>query len=117
MRHADGAGARRSGARTSYWSIVRVAATATITRPGSSTRRSAPSSESAERPSRRKGSSLPEADCIFCKIVAGEAPATVVNRADGFVAIEDIAPKADTHLLVLPERHIDTFREIGEFPP
>jgi len=40
----------------------------------------------------------------------------VVNRTDGFVAIEDIAPKADTHLLVLPERHIDTFREIGEFP-
>lgn len=46
----------------------------------------------------------------------GDAPATVVHRAEGFVAIRDIAPKADTHLLVLPERHIDTFREIGEFP-
>jgi histidine triad (HIT) family protein len=33
------------------------------------------------------------------------------------VAIEDLAPKADTHLLVLPERHIDTFRDIVEFPP
>jgi histidine triad (HIT) family protein len=33
------------------------------------------------------------------------------------VAIEDIAPKADTHLLVLPARHIDTFRDIGDFPP
>ena len=41
----------------------------------------------------------------------------MVNRADGFVAIEDIAPKADTHLLVLPERHIDTFRDVAEFPP
>jgi histidine triad (HIT) family protein len=41
----------------------------------------------------------------------------VVNRTDGFVAIEDIAPKANTHLLVLPERHIDTFRDIAEFPP
>jgi histidine triad (HIT) family protein len=40
----------------------------------------------------------------------------VVNRADGFVAIRDIAPKAETHVLVLPERHIDTFRDIGEFP-
>jgi histidine triad (HIT) family protein len=30
------------------------------------------------------------------------------------VAIEDIAPKADTHLLVIPERHIETFRDIGE---
>ena len=54
---------------------------------------------------------------MFCKIVRGEASATVVNRTDGFVAIEDIAPKADTHLLVLPARHIDTFRDIVEFPP
>ena len=56
------------------------------------------------------------ADCIFCRIIAGELPAKVVHRADGFVAIEDIAPKADTHLLVLPERHVDTFRDIGAFP-
>ena len=35
---------------------------------------------------------------------------------DGFVAIKDIAPKAPTHLLVLPERHVDTFRAIDEFP-
>ena len=35
---------------------------------------------------------------------------------DGFVAIRDIAPKAPTHLLVLPERHVDTFRAIDEFP-
>ena len=52
------------------------------------------------------------ADCIFCRIVQGELPATVVHRADGFLAIEDIAPKADTHLLVLPERHMETFREV-----
>ncbi len=32
------------------------------------------------------------------------------------MAIRDINPKADTHLLVLPERHVPTFREIGEFP-
>ena len=53
-------------------------------------------------------------DCLFCSLVRdGEH----VNRAEGFVAIRDIAPQAPTHLLVLPERHIDTFREIGEFPP
>jgi histidine triad (HIT) family protein len=40
-----------------------------------------------------------------------------VHSADGFVAIRDINPQADTHLLVLPERHIDSFREIREFPP
>lgn len=37
-----------------------------------------------------------------------------MRRGDGFVAIRDIAPKAPTHLLVIPERHIETFREIGE---
>ena len=39
-----------------------------------------------------------------------------VHAADGFVAIRDIAPKAPTHLLVLPERHVDTFREVDDFP-
>ena len=59
----------------------------------------------------------PESDCTFCRIVAGNLTATVVNRAEGFVAIEDIAPKADTHVLVIPERHIETFRDISAFPP
>ena len=39
-----------------------------------------------------------------------------MRAADGLVAIRDIAPKADTHLLVLPERHVSSFREISEFP-
>jgi histidine triad (HIT) family protein len=39
-----------------------------------------------------------------------------VHAADGFVAIRDIAPKADTHLLVIPERHVETFRAVAEFP-
>jgi histidine triad (HIT) family protein len=38
-----------------------------------------------------------------------------VAKADGFVAIRDINPRADVHLLVLPERHVDTFREVGAF--
>jgi histidine triad (HIT) family protein len=40
-----------------------------------------------------------------------------VASDDGFVAIRDIAPKADVHLLVLPERHVETFRDVAEFPP
>lgn len=52
-------------------------------------------------------------DCLFCTLVAG---GDHVHAADGFVAIRDIAPKAETHLLVLPERHIDTLRDIGQFP-
>ena len=55
-----------------------------------------------------------ENDCLFCRLVR---EGDHVAKADGFVAIRDIAPKADTHLLVLPERHVDTFREIGAFPP
>ncbi len=56
---------------------------------------------------------MSDADCIFCKIVRGEAPATVVNRADGLVAIEDINPKAAVHLLVIPERHLEPFRDVS----
>jgi histidine triad (HIT) family protein len=51
-------------------------------------------------------------DCLFCKLVA---EGDHVNERDGFVAIEDINPKAPVHLLVLPERHVDTFRDVGEF--
>ena len=40
-----------------------------------------------------------------------------VAKADGFVAVDDINPRADTHLLVIPERHVPSFREICELPP
>jgi histidine triad (HIT) family protein len=60
---------------------------------------------------RKRGFSLPD-DCLFCRLVTEGAH---VRKADGFVAINDINPRADVHLLVLPERHVDTFREIGEF--
>jgi histidine triad (HIT) family protein len=53
-------------------------------------------------------------DCLFCTLVR---EGDHVAKADGFVAIRDINPKADVHLLVLPERHVETFRDIAEFPP
>ena len=52
-------------------------------------------------------------DCLFCGLVQD---GDHVASADGFVAIRDINPQAETHLLVLPERHVDTFREIAAFP-
>jgi histidine triad (HIT) family protein len=56
----------------------------------------------------------PREDCLFCTLYRdGEH----VASTEGFVAIRDVNPQADTHLLVLPERHVETFREIGEFPP
>ena len=56
--------------------------------------------------------SQPE-NCLFCRLVA---EGDHVHAADGFVAIRDINPIAETHLLVLPVRHVDTFREIDAFP-
>ena len=56
----------------------------------------------------------PRDDCLFCKLVR---EGDHVHAADGFVAIADINPKAPVHLLVLPERHVDTFRDVGAFPP
>jgi histidine triad (HIT) family protein len=56
---------------------------------------------------------LPRDDCLFCRLVA---EGDHVAKGDGFVAIRDINPLSETHLLVLPERHVDTFRDIGEFP-
>jgi histidine triad (HIT) family protein len=38
-----------------------------------------------------------------------------VRKSDGFAAIRDINPKAETHLLILPERHVPSFREVAEF--
>lgn len=40
-----------------------------------------------------------------------------VATGEGFVAIRDINPMAETHLLVLPERHVDSFREVSELEP
>jgi histidine triad (HIT) family protein len=50
--------------------------------------------------------------CLFCSIAR---QGSYVHRAKGFVAINDINPQAPVHVLVLPERHVDTFREVGEF--
>ena len=49
---------------------------------------------------------------MFCKIVRGELPADVVARAKGLVAFRDINPRAVIHVLVIPETHLETFREI-----
>ena len=56
---------------------------------------------------------LSRPDCLFCRLVA---ESDHVHAEDGFVAIRDIAPKAETHLLILPVRHVDTFRDVGAFP-
>ena len=44
-------------------------------------------------------------DCLFCRIVAGEIPATVVYETDTTLAFRDIDPKAPVHVLVIPKGH------------
>jgi len=57
--------------------------------------------------------SQPEGECLFCTLVRDGDHVAV---GEGFVAIRDIKPQAETHLLVLPERHVDTFRDVSAFP-
>lgn len=52
------------------------------------------------------------ADCIFCKIIAGEIPSTKVYEDDVCLAFRDIAPQAPTHILVIPKQHIASVAEI-----
>ncbi len=44
-------------------------------------------------------------DCLFCRIVAGEIPATIVHETDTTLAFRDIDPKAPVHVLVIPKAH------------
>ena len=53
------------------------------------------------------------ADCLFCKVVAGEIPAKVVKRSDEAVAFHDIDPRAPVHVLVIPTRHLAAVRDAG----
>jgi len=45
-------------------------------------------------------------DCIFCKIIAGDIPATLLYKDDDIIAFNDISPQAPTHILVIPLKHI-----------
>lgn len=53
-------------------------------------------------------------DCLFCKIVAGQIPANIAYEDEQLLAFHDIAPKADTHLLVIPKRHIENLNDLTD---
>ncbi|MBI5870688.1 MAG: histidine triad nucleotide-binding protein [Actinobacteria bacterium] len=56
-------------------------------------------------------------DCLFCRIVAGEAPADLVMENEDFIAIMDIYPKAPVHALVIPRKHIHWLNDIDSADP
>jgi len=50
-------------------------------------------------------------DCLFCRIVQGEIPATIVRRAGHAIAFRDLDPRAPTHVLVIPAEHVAAVRD------
>lgn len=52
------------------------------------------------------------ADCLFCKIAAGEVPSTCVYQDDYVYAFRDIAPQAPVHILVIPKEHIASMSDV-----
>jgi histidine triad (HIT) family protein len=53
-------------------------------------------------------------DCLFCKIVVREVPASIVYEDDRVIAFNDIKPQAPTHVLVVPKRHIESLNELQQ---
>src|SRR5277367_3729089 len=50
-------------------------------------------------------------DCLFCKIIAGKIPSKKVYEDDKVFVFEDINPKAPTHVLIIPKRHLVDLKE------
>jgi histidine triad (HIT) family protein len=53
------------------------------------------------------------ADCLFCKIIAGQIPGAIVHEDDRLVAFKDINPQAPTHVLIVPRRHIASLNDLS----
>jgi len=57
---------------------------------------------------------MTSADCLFCKIVAGQIPSSKVYEDDVCFAFNDISPQAPTHVLIVPRDHIDSLDKASE---
>ncbi len=55
----------------------------------------------------------PNAECIFCRIVAGDIPADIVAEGAEWIAFRDLEPQAPTHVLVIPRRHVENIDAFG----
>ena len=53
-------------------------------------------------------------DCLFCRITAGAVPSKKVFEDESTYAFEDIAPRAPTHVLIVPKEHVDTIADAGD---
>lgn len=53
------------------------------------------------------------ANCLFCKIIAGQIPGAIVHQDDELVALKDINPQAPLHVLIVPRKHIATLNDLS----
>ncbi len=51
---------------------------------------------------------MPENDCLFCRIIAGEIPADLVHQDESCIVIRDLNPQAPTHVLIIPREHMES---------
>jgi len=54
------------------------------------------------------------ADCIFCKIASGEIQGSIVYHDEQVTAFRDLNPQAPTHILIVPNRHVTSIRELED---
>ena len=57
---------------------------------------------------------MPDSDCLFCRIARGELPSEQVYADDEILAFRDIRPRAPTHLLVIPRRHVGSAHDLTD---
>jgi histidine triad (HIT) family protein len=55
-----------------------------------------------------------QADCLFCRIAAGEIPADVVFEDETVIVFRDINPRAPTHVLAIPRRHLASVADLTD---
>ena len=53
-------------------------------------------------------------DCLFCRIVRGEIPATIVAETEDALAFRDIDPRAPVHVLVIPKKHVPSLSDTDD---